>query len=1389
MDSIVKSSRRSAEKRTLKREGFLVLGMHRSGTSSMTGTLVKLGVKAPKTPLGAGPGNERGHWEPLPIVVFHDELLASAGSRWDDWRPFREDWYETPVAAEFKARAKALLKDEFGDAPAFVLKDPRICRFPRFWLDIFAEEGIVPKILLPLRSPLEAAHSLRTRDAFPLRKGLLIWLRHVLDAEAATRDLPRSVVEWNVFLDDWRAAVARMESELNTRWPALTDFSAAEVERFLSRDLKHERVPDSELVRHPELHAWVLEAYEALRELAQEPGSTSARTALDRVRSRFDDACRLFGGALAEMEVAHAELTAALQAEREAQAAREAALQALREERDAKAAEVERLGALVETMRSSAEQVEAALRAEMEAALDNERQARAAEAAARDAAIHALQAERDAKAEEVVRLTELIETTLAETNQTEALLRQEYEAVLDSERQARAAEAAAHTEALAALAAERDAKAKEVERLTQLIETTRASAEQAQAALRAEFEAVLDSERQARAAEVAAHAQALQALTAANEELTALRAELKRALGNERLLPETFASEQRTYAAETSRLAQLVDAAQNALKEAHTKLRSQESREQSLKHEFNMLQKKHELVLASRRWRFASKIADKYTDLLRIQTRLKTILLQIYHYTGERYQSKIIKASGMFDEEYYLGNYPDVAQSKLDPIIHYLRFGAAEGRNPSNEFSTSFYRARNPDVVQAGVNPLVHYIRFGRQEGRPVAAPSSTKTSDLDKTLSSGPWQIQDDELQHVSIIIPVFNGASHLERLLPSLLANTHRDVEILIFDDGSTDPAVPSMLADFASCRKNVRLHRSETNSGFVKTVNQAAALARQHFIILNTDTVVPPRWVERLVAPIFHQPNVASATPFSNAATIYSFPNPPGDNALLPGCDVDQIDQAFAEIEACDWPSELAAPTGVGFCMAINGDVWSAIGGFDEDAFGKGYGEENDWCQRAIAHGFSNILVPNLFVFHNHGGSFSTEEKRRLVAINLAKLNERWPNYLPSVYDHIGRDPWHEVRALAFLKICLALEPVIIFDHALGGGANAYRSRLMEQVVNGGRPAVLITYAVGAAEYHATAAYAEFTSTVKFSTFDRIATLLMSSQGAEIVYNNAVSWPDPIALADFIFTLRTGARSGRLRVLFHDFFPVCPSYTLLNASDKFCGVPAEIQACQRCVARNRHAPLIADVELWRRAWGRVLEAADEIVCFSESSKAIVNRAYPAMAARVTVRLHDPLTKFERLPQLRASPILNLGVIGGINFAKGAAVVRELCVYLEQSCSSARVTVIGEIDPIEHRPSPNLHVHGRYTPNELPYLIEHYGINVALVPSIWPETFSYVTQELIDLRVPTICFDIGAPAERVARYSRGVVLKKIEPAEIVSAALKLAASLDSERSGEAKA
>jgi hypothetical protein len=302
------------------RNVILVLGMHRSGTSAASGFLVKLGGGQPKTLMPAEGRNERGYFESQALMTFHDELLASAGSSWTDWRQFNPAWYQSPTAIAFQQRAKQLFEDEFDGEPLAVLKDPRICRFAPFWLEVLAGIEARARVVIPVRAPLEVAFSMRKRDGFSLSTGALLWLRHIIDAEIATRAHPRTIFTWDQLLWDWRSVAEKASTELGLLWPRLSDATAHEIENFIGDDLVHHRISAPELAAHPDIHEWTLSAYRAMLKLARAPQSRSALKTLDKTGDAFNRASRMFGRTIFEEEIRSQDLlrkTAKLAEERD----------------------------------------------------------------------------------------------------------------------------------------------------------------------------------------------------------------------------------------------------------------------------------------------------------------------------------------------------------------------------------------------------------------------------------------------------------------------------------------------------------------------------------------------------------------------------------------------------------------------------------------------------------------------------------------------------------------------------------------------------------------------------------------------------------------------------------------------------------------------------------------------------------------------------------------------------------------------------------------------------------------------------------------------------------------------------------------------------------------
>jgi hypothetical protein len=284
------------------RTAVLVLGMHRSGTSSVAGALVRLGGAAPVNLMPPHKDNPRGYWESTVLTNLNDEILAAGGSHWHDWREFNPGRIDAAARTALHARAKSALAEEFGDAGLAIVKDPRMCRLMPFWSSVFQEADWSVRPVLQLRSPLEVAMSLNCRDGIAMSHGCLIWLRHMLDAEAQTREMRRAVLDWNDFLGNRRGALERASEQLGLTWPCWSDSAFAEIDEFVSAGLRRQRASKDDLRAHPAVSDLVRETNAAMIRLVEDPTSSRVKSILDDARARFDDAAAIFEYAMFETQ-------------------------------------------------------------------------------------------------------------------------------------------------------------------------------------------------------------------------------------------------------------------------------------------------------------------------------------------------------------------------------------------------------------------------------------------------------------------------------------------------------------------------------------------------------------------------------------------------------------------------------------------------------------------------------------------------------------------------------------------------------------------------------------------------------------------------------------------------------------------------------------------------------------------------------------------------------------------------------------------------------------------------------------------------------------------------------------------------------------------------------
>lgn len=344
-----------------------------------------------------------------------------------------------------------------------------------------------------------------------------------------------------------------------------------------------------------------------------------------------------------------------------------------------------------------------------------------------------------------------------------------------------------------------------------------------------------------------------------------------------------------------------------------------------------------------------------------------------------------IRSSGLFDPDWYLRRYPDVAMLDIDPVQHFLDVGAALLRDPGPGFSTRHYLKANPDVATGSVNPLLHYLARG----------SSGRCSPLPLTrMVTG-----DDFASRVDIVIPVYNAIDDVKACLASV--RDRRDgcrVRVIVVNDGS-DAQTTAWLDAF--CRESsFELIHNAGNMGYTRSVNVGLrASTAPHVVTLNSDTVVTRGWLLGLLRCIHSAPGIGIVGPLSNAASWQNVPELRDEsggfavNVLAPGMTADAMAALVARVSRRAYPR---TPFVNGFCFMIARPVIDAIGLMDEESFPLGYGEENDFCIRAADAGFEMAIADDVYVFHAKSRSFGHERRKQLSREGADATRRKHPRF---------------------------------------------------------------------------------------------------------------------------------------------------------------------------------------------------------------------------------------------------------------------------------------------------------------------------------------------------------------------------------------------------------
>ncbi len=348
----------------------------------------------------------------------------------------------------------------------------------------------------------------------------------------------------------------------------------------------------------------------------------------------------------------------------------------------------------------------------------------------------------------------------------------------------------------------------------------------------------------------------------------------------------------------------------------------------------------------------------------------------------------------------------------------------------------------------------------------------------------------------------------------------------------------------------------------------------------------------------------------------------------------------------------------------------------------------------------------------------------------------------------------------------KVCKKYNPQgaqLIIDHELGGGANLFREKLIAKRISEGATVLLLTFHLNTLQYVLDIrTSSKQTKRIVLQGLESIGEMMSRNLITEVFFNNAVSFPNPKAVQSQLLQVAYKNQIP-IHIAIHDYYFICPSHFLLDSDGKYCRIPNSV-ICSKCLPKNNYGFCslagVEDINEWRAIWVDSLDFANKITCFSESSAALLCSVYSLLSReRINIEPHVINHLPLKIPQIKHDAPLNIGVVGTIGFHKGAQIVSDLASYIKEKQLGIRITVIGSIDA-ECDPDV-VFITGPYKHGNLAKLIEHHGVNLMFLPSICPETFSYVTHELITFGLPVACFNFGAPADKLASYELGCVIQ----------------------------
>ncbi len=698
----------------------------------------------------------------------------------------------------------------------------------------------------------------------------------------------------------------------------------------------------------------------------------------------------------------------------------------------------------------------------------------------------------------------------------------------------------------------------------------------------------------------------------------------------------------------------------------------------------------------------------------------------------------ILSNTPLFDAEWYLQQYPEVAEAQADPISHYLLLGASIGYNPSKDFYTKAYLNTYQDVKNQGINPLLHYEIHEKNEGRSI--PKKNEGLLIQNTLCFNKVCLgtsHDAKSCSVDLILYVHNDYDKLQPLINRIATSTDLDFKLFMIDDASSDKRVPLLLKNLhREWGAKMCLIKNYRHLGLNKSLHKALRRTKNHVALLTSDCILPEHWCSTLFTPILKNTQVASVSPFEGDVPLTNLPAIVQDDKII-----DSINTINKKLRNIDFESdEVQLQTNAKTCVALNRRAIEAVQSKTPILFSMRDAVIGDWYLMTKQQGFHNAIAANLFI-----GKWSDD---------CTEANQK-SKVLRPLKGHGEHNFYSAQFVVKLLKLNSQAEKTLVWlDHMWGGGAESYTLNQIEEFPNhlflriqsNNEKLVLLTY-------H----YKGYSQGMIMQDFDHLNKLLEQLCYHEIVLNNLASYADSLSMLDMIQELK---KQSQAKVIFkaHDFQAICPGIVMLIEGKKHCFCQ-QLSDCHSCPTSTSPLIPIRSIQEWHQGWGKFFEeTVDEACFFSEDTQNTFLSLYPMLTGKTSFLPHQ--IKALRRVHIKKHASINIGVLGCINYHKGAQIIEEMIGLLDHY-PLVTITIVGTMQTSNQHE--RFKILGSYEPTNLPNIFEENQLDIIFISSIWPETFSYTTEEALSTHLPVACFNLGAPPERVSRYAKGLILSEI--------------------------